>query len=777
MMNASGQEALQEKQTERVPWRCLLILGMHRSGTSALGGVLNAFDVYMGDDLEEPKEENPRGFFEHKRIMALNEDILRRIGSSWDDPCPLPENWTKAQELDVLYTEAEDFLRTEFAGHPTFAIKDPRICVLFPFWASIFGRLGIEVNCVLSYRSLFEVGGSLRKRNGFSLEKTSCLWFKHLFAAEFHSREYPRCVIGFEQLLDSPGAVAAMLQRSFPSFFSRSLGDVEERLEGVLDKKLRHHTHSMHELPPGYPEYLSVAASLFENSALAGKVRCAEKLDDLRNRFERDSAFFLNRDTSEELHAARTLGNEIACARQRLADVENYVQKYSTLIRLSDKVQQLRHTCYELLPGKVRTFFSFWREYGLGWTARHTLKRILPNVCVDYYRFLKVRHGNTDMRKAVASAGRVVVCFPIIDWDFRWQRPQQLMTRFARRGDVVLYLSMLPRPITTLLGNSRQAAGFVDVTRLSDNVFGLRLPSLGPFNPYTDKLEENDLSNMQLGLEGILSLCGAKDPVYMVQFPGWAQLACRQKNVRPGRLVFDIMDEHSGFSSNAEDALADEENLTRRADLVIASSDRLYATAVNRNPKTILVRNGAEFEHFHRPRSNGRLEEYGDKPVIGYYGAISDWFDMDLLITCARKRPDWNFVLIGFTQGADISQAAALQNVHFLGEKPYAELPGYLADFDVCIIPFKIIPLTLATNPVKFYEFMCAGKPVVSVRLPELEHYASHCFLAADADEFVVLIEKALLADLPETVGQRVALGRENSWDSRAETIRDALGA
>ncbi len=142
-----------------------------------------------------------------------------------------------------------------------------------------------------------------------------------------------------------------------------------------------------------------------------------------------------------------------------------------------------------------------------------------------------------------------------------------------------------------------------------------------------------------------------------------------------------------------------------------------------------LVRNGTDFELFNQLTPNGILKDING-PIIGYYGAIAEWFDTELIVHCAMEHPDWNFVLIGSTVGCDTSSLEKLKNVHLLGEKPYKELPLYLYHFDVCTIPFKINPLTLATNPVKFYEYLSSGKPVVTVRLPELEPYADLCYLA-----------------------------------------------
>lgn len=117
------------------------------------------------------------------------------------------------------------------------------------------------------------------------------------------------------------------------------------------------------------------------------------------------------------------------------------------------------------------------------------------------------------------------------------------------------------------------------------------------------------------------------------------------------------------------------------------------------NPNVIYLPNAGEYEHF--STSNENLLSKYKKPIIGYFGAISDWFDTSLIEFTAQSKPNWTFVLIGHTFGSDIRKLQKLPNVYFLGERPYSELPKYLVDFDVCLIPFVSNSLIEATHPVK----------------------------------------------------------------------------
>ncbi|MBV9085419.1 MAG: glycosyltransferase [Acidobacteriaceae bacterium] len=158
-------------------------------------------------------------------------------------------------------------------------------------------------------------------------------------------------------------------------------------------------------------------------------------------------------------------------------------------------------------------------------------------------------------------------------------------------------------------------------------------------------------------------------------------------------------------------------------------------------------------------------------PVIGYYGAISDWFDSGLVGWLARARPDWEFVLIGSTFGCDLRPLRDVTNVHLLGEKAYTELPGYLRKFDVAIIPFKKLPLTEATNPVKLFEYATAGKPIVATDLTEIRHYDDYVTLATNEKTWLAAVERALD---PMTESDRIKLvdfGRRNCWEDRLAQI------
>lgn len=256
-------------------------------------------------------------------------------------------------------------------------------------------------------------------------------------------------------------------------------------------------------------------------------------------------------------------------------------------------------------------------------------------------------------------------------------------------------------------------------------------------------------------------------------------------------LVYDCMDRWSAFPDAARDpewlerVLDAERSLISRADVIFCSAQGLYDSMCREAPgRALLLRNGVNAEHFKAadlacPADIANLP----RPIVGYVGAVAEWLDFALLREAARLRPDWSFVLVGpqfrgRTMGDPklLATISDIPNVHLLGARPYAEIPAYLSAFDVATIPFKIEQLTNDTNPIKVYEYLAAGLPVVSTPLPEVAGLAQ-VRRAASAEEFVASCDSAIAErHEPALVGLRRAIAEENSWDRRAETAWTTIG-
>jgi len=213
-------------------------------------------------------------------------------------------------------------------------------------------------------------------------------------------------------------------------------------------------------------------------------------------------------------------------------------------------------------------------------------------------------------------------------------------------------------------------------------------------------------------------------------------------------LIYHCVDEFSEFTgTNKQAVLKLERRLLEKSDLVFVSSDPLYESKRSHNPHTFLVTHGVETEHFRKACSvEGILpaDIAGlSHPVVGFYGLLADWVDLNLIRFLATQRPRWNFVLIGKVD-TDISLLGGLENVYVISQKPYSLLPAYCRVFDVAILPFVVNELTLAANPLKLREYLAAGLPVVATDIPEARRLGPNVRIGRNYEEFLQQTESVL---------------------------------
>ena len=360
-----------------------------------------------------------------------------------------------------------------------------------------------------------------------------------------------------------------------------------------------------------------------------------------------------------------------------------------------------------------------------------------------------------------------LVCFSIIPWEFRWQRPQQLLSRFAEAGHRVFVLAM-----------DRFAAGASEpftIRPLGERIWEVELALPEAPGLHAEPFPERFVAGASAALEALAEERGLTAAVGIVQLPSWTPLALAVRERLGWPLVYDCMDDWATFPGIGPGVIAQEEILAAAADLVLASAARLEEKWRPRARATLLVRNAADSAHFTAP-----VAEHPDlvslpHPRIGYFGALAEWLDLGLLERVAAARPGYQFVFAGGVFGLDLSRLEALPNVRLLGQRPYAEMPGLLAGFDVGIIPFRVDAVTAATDPVKFYEYLAQGKPVVTTPLPELADRARLFYPARDGEEFLALLDRAVAEDDPALRSARRDYARQNDWTARRELVATAL--
>jgi GT2 family glycosyltransferase/glycosyltransferase involved in cell wall biosynthesis len=359
-----------------------------------------------------------------------------------------------------------------------------------------------------------------------------------------------------------------------------------------------------------------------------------------------------------------------------------------------------------------------------------------------------------------------VVVLPVIDWYFRHQRPQQLAAHLAAAGHRVVYL-------TTDFERDRPGLPpFRLLEQVRDRVWTARLACPDPHPAiHTDRLDRDRARFLAHALHRLEQDLGLHNVVLVAQHPFWYDVVAASAR---DLLVYDLIDDHAGFQGAGTWVADVEHDLMEGADLVVATSASLLETKT-KAARAVVVPNAAEVDRF-RAAASAVVRDPGRRPVVGYVGAIEYWFDTALIEVCARAHPDWDFVLVGGVVGDEALRLETLENVRLLGERPYDRVPGLVAGFDVCLIPFLIVPLTRHTNPVKAYEYLSAGKPVVATALPDLVGMEPHVRIGRDHAEFLVALAAAMKeADDADLVCARTAWAMQHSWKVRAREFERAV--
>ena len=270
------------------------VLGMHRSGTSAVSSCINSLGIPFGDSLLAASVDNPQGYFENSVVQAFNETLLVQNGFDWDDVF-FDFEMLDASLFSSAVNTAVQILTREFIVHDVFAIKDPRLCLLFPIWAQACKQLKIQISTVIVNRNPLEIAKSLEKRNGFTIQKSVSLWFEYLSKAELYSRETNRIVIEYGELVES--------QRNTFEKLANFLGASKEQITNAtrsIHPDLRHHVYDISSLSQYSPSFEALA------NELASKELNAQVLTDAYSSFNGMKLLFENQSKTIKLSKATT---------------------------------------------------------------------------------------------------------------------------------------------------------------------------------------------------------------------------------------------------------------------------------------------------------------------------------------------------------------------------------------------------------------------------------------------------------------------------------------
>lgn len=359
-----------------------------------------------------------------------------------------------------------------------------------------------------------------------------------------------------------------------------------------------------------------------------------------------------------------------------------------------------------------------------------------------------------------------ILIFSIIPYKYRHQRPQHLAEGMASKNHRIFWIEN-----NFIVSNNKIPQ--ISIEKEKDNLFIVKISSYNYLNIYSQEATKKDVDFFIKSIKILIYEANIINPIAKIDHPFWQSLI--KKISMP--VVYDCMDNHVGFDNNIKLKLK-EENLIKNSDLLITTSNYLFNKYKHLNKNHIKIRNACEFEFFNKfgktqIEKPEELQKMGNKKIIGYYGALANWFDLKILEDIAITHFDKEIVLIGDCSYQPIIKLSQkYKNIHVLGEKKYNNLPQFLHFFDVCIIPFVLNDLIKATDPVKLYEYFAMGKKVIATKMPEILEFKENMWFAESPKDFSNKIEIALNhKDTEEEVNKRIKISQNNTWLDRCNQL------
>ncbi len=381
--------------------------------------------------------------------------------------------------------------------------------------------------------------------------------------------------------------------------------------------------------------------------------------------------------------------------------------------------------------------------------------------------------------------GADIICIASANWDAElWTNSQHIMSRLAKRNRVLFVESLGLRTPTARWHDINRIVGrLVNWSRGVQN----KEVNLYVYSPVVIPLYKIPLVRrfndwlLRRRLNRISTKLGFRSPILWTFLPTSRGLV---GHLGEGLCIYHCVDEYGANPGVPARTIHElERDLLTRADLVLTTSKGLYESKRAHNSNTFYLPNVADYHHFRKAAEPETIIPADIRdlpgPVVGFVGAISGYkIDFKLLLHVARAHPEWSLVLIGPIWPGDkadlLNELQQFKNVHFMGTKRYADLPGYLKSFDVCIIPFELNETTVNVFPMKFHEYMATGKPIVVVDLPSVLEFRDFCRMASGYDEFAEAIEESIASDA-KPGEEALLVAKQNTWEARIEHISDLV--
>lgn len=419
------------------------------------------------------------------------------------------------------------------------------------------------------------------------------------------------------------------------------------------------------------------------------------------------------------------------------------------------------------MKDKLSKFISLIKKYGIIKTIKKISSYVMSKLCNTLHSLNFIKNKKVDRLLSDIlnknNYDRVIIWRSNFGWNVPlFQRPQHISFNLSKQKCLVFY----------------------EVTHFTDKIKDL-------------KEVNNNLILINLENKSIQKILSKKlekitKPKYIqIYSTDWnMNVAELQEYIKDGyKIIYEYIDEINPILSGTKEIpvnikekyeymLKDKENV-----FVVVTADKLKEDIEQKRgtEKLVFACNGVDYEHYQNIDKVFEFDkEFKEilnqkKPIIGYYGAFASWFDYEMVRNLAVKRPEYNIVLIGtkYDDTLEKSKIQEIENIHFLGTREYKVLKNYADKFDVCTVPFLINDITKATSPLKIFEYMALGKPIVTTAMDECKKYKS-IFIANNNEEFIELIDKAIKLNKKENLEYFKILKEEamqNTWDTKARTI------
>ena len=245
--------------------KAVLILGMHRSGTSVLTRLCNLLGMELGEHLlAAEKDNNDRGFWEHEDILDVHNAILSALDSSWYDIRPLPENWWKREDIQPYKKQLKDIIIRDFTDSPLWGVKDPRLCRMLPLWHDLLDELNVIPHYIHVIRHPDEVAGSLQKRDYLMPQHSWLLWAHYVLDAEYYTRDRPRSIMFYPELMQNWQTNLKDTAQIFDMKWPNTPASIKEQVANFIDPNLRHNRHD--DLAPDMLEWTATPFTLLRQA-------------------------------------------------------------------------------------------------------------------------------------------------------------------------------------------------------------------------------------------------------------------------------------------------------------------------------------------------------------------------------------------------------------------------------------------------------------------------------------------------------------------------------